>query len=427
MRTLPIDVPQPIRVSWGTFALEGEAYSENSVIGVEEIARKIKASIDLDFHTTLVKSYDGAFVTSAVSNNQIFLARDTLGLSPLYCGESSELYAAASERKALWAIGINSPEFLAPGNVATVNRGRLESVSARRLDAYTKKYFPNNSIHKIVLQQLLNSTEARTCDTSKVAVAFSGGLDSGLIAVLAKSLDLDVMLLSIGMEGSRDLEEADRAAKELRIPITTRSFDEEQLEQSIGHVLWHVEDRNSMKLEVAIAMGWLSQLAAEEGYKVVLTGQGGDELFAGYSRFARIYTSKGPQAARQAVTRSILESHMTNYSRDEQISAPYKIRVRHPFADCELTRIGLSIPIELNLDSGECSLRKKVLRQSARLAGVPQSIAEAPKRAVQYGSGIHKALSRIAKARNLSVDQFIERINHEIDWKKHPLTTNFRK
>jgi len=345
----------------------------------------------------------------------------------MYYGESSEIHAAASENKALWSVGIDSPKFFPPGNVATITRSGLDFVPARTIEASTKSRISNISIHKIVLQQLLNSTQARTCDTPSVAVAFSGGLDSGLIVVLAKSLDRDVTLFSIGMKDSHDLEHAHRAAKELGVPIISRSFDEEQLEQSIRHALWHIEDRNPMKLEVAVAMGWICQIAAEEGYKVVLTGQGGDELFAGYSKFARIYDSKGAQAAKQAVIRSIMESHMTNYSRDEQISAPCRIRIRHPFADWELTRTALSIPIELNLDPRGNSLRKRVLRQSARLAGVPQSIVEAPKRAVQYGSGIHKALSRIAKARNLSVDRFIESMYCEIDWEKCPSMTNFRK
>lgn len=99
MKLLPIDVPQPCRISGGTFSFDGEIYSERFVSGVEEIARKTGDIFDPNFYADLVKSEDGAYAISAVVDDQIRLARDPLGLKPLYYGESAQFYAVSLKEK----------------------------------------------------------------------------------------------------------------------------------------------------------------------------------------------------------------------------------------------------------------------------------------------------------------------------------------
>lgn len=416
MKLLPIDVPQPCRISGGTFSFDGEIYSERFVSGVEEIARKTGDIFDPNFYADLVKSEDGAYAISAVVDDQIRLARDPLGLKPLYYGESAQFYAAASERKALWSVGIHSPRFFPPGNVATITSNGLTLNPVKILQRSLATAVSNGSAAVKINNKLLNSIKARTAGTVDVAVAFSGGLDSGLVAFLAKSLGRNVTLVSIGMNDSYDLIHAQKAAQELNIPLVSRILEKEELEPAVRQALWYMEDSNPMKVEVAVAIGWAAKVAAEEGYKVILTGQGGDELFAGYAKFARISESRGLKAAKEAATESVVDAHITNYTRDEQVTSPHRVRMRHPFAEWELTSLALSLPIEANLRMTNDPLRKRVLRESAKLAGVPLSIVEAPKRAVQYGSGIHRALTEIAKSRNLSVNQFIQKIYRELSW-----------
>jgi asparagine synthase (glutamine-hydrolysing) len=417
MKVLSIDVPQPCRISDGAFSLDGEIYSERSVDGAEKIARNTR---DPDFCERLVESENGAYAISAIVGGQIRLARDPLGLKPLYYGENADFYAAASERKALWNVGVSSAIFFPPGNVATITSKDLILNPTKTIQSPTVTLPSNGHTTSRIYEVLLSSIRARTSDTVDVAVAFSGGLDSGLVSFLAKSLDRNVQLITVGMKNSHDLARAQETSQELSIPITSRVYERDELERAVRQTIWYIEDTNPMKVEVAVAMGWAASVAAEEGFKVMLTGQGGDELFAGYARFARIYALRGPEAAKQAATKSVLEAHMTNHSRDEQVTSPYRARVRHPFADFELAHLALSLPIESNITAPNDRLRKRILRGTARQAGMPRSVIEAPKRAVQYGSGIHKALMKIAKKRNLSIKVFVEKVHDGLSWDTPP-------
>jgi len=411
MQILSADIPQPVQLSEGAIAFDGELYTNKSVLGVSDILQNMNESAS-DVPTTLVRSGDGAFSVSVVADGKIVLARDSLGLKPLYYGESDEFYAAASEKKALWNIGIGSPNSLPAGHVATMTNESVALNPVRTITGVVKT--ANDSIVQEVHEQIKNSINARTGDINDVAIAFSGGLDSGLVAHMAKLLGKNVTAVSVGIHGSRDLVLAEEGARQLQIPMIRRSFKKEDVENAVKQVLWNMEDANPMKVEVAIAMRWIAETAAEHGFKVVLTGQGGDELFAGYAKFARILGSQGPKVAEDAMIQSIVDAPATNYARDEQVFAPYRLRLRHPFANWELTQLALSIPIQSNIRTGSDQLRKRILREAARIAHLPSSIVEAPKRAVQFGSGIHRTLSEIAKKKKMSVRQFVEKSYDEL-------------
>jgi asparagine synthase (glutamine-hydrolysing) len=411
MQILPADIPQPVQLSEGAIAFDGEVYSNKSVLGVSDILRNINESA-ADVPSTLVRSEDGAFSVSVVADGEIFLARDPLGLKPLYYGESDEFYAAASEKKALWNIGIGSPNSLPPGHVATMTNKSVALNPVRTISRSVKT--TNDSIVQEVHDHIVDSINARTSDIDDVAIAFSGGLDSGLVAHIAKLLGKNVTAVSVSIHGSRDLVQAEEGARQLKIPMIQKSFKKEDVENAVKQVLWNMEDTNPMKVEVAIAMRWVAEIASEHCFKVILTGQGGDELFAGYAKYARILGSQGPKQAKEAVIQSIADAPATNYTRDEQVFAPYRLRLRHPFADWKLTQIALSIPIESNIRTASDQLRKRILREAARIAHLPSSMVEAPKRAVQFGSGIHRALSEIAKKKKMSVRQFVEKSYDEL-------------
>jgi asparagine synthase (glutamine-hydrolysing) len=176
-----------------------------------------------------------------------------------------------------------------------------------------------------------------------------------------------------------------------------------------------------MKVQVAIAMSYVASAAADAGFKVLLTGQGADELFAGYAKFTKTFDSMGPEAAKDAVIKSVCDAHMTNYARDEQVSSPYRIKLRHPFADWRLTEIALSVPITENLCFGDDPLRKRVLRKMGRLAGVPSFIVESRKRAIQYGSGIQKALTEVGNRRNLKLRALLDEEYRHLSWDRLPV------
>ena len=84
-----------------------------------------------------------------------------------------------------------------------------------------------------------------------MAVAFSGGLDSAVTAVLAKS-DCEVELVSVGLTGSSELSTVEKYAREIDLPVRIEQFDPNSLEEYVRRVVWLIEEPNLMKVSVAV-------------------------------------------------------------------------------------------------------------------------------------------------------------------------------
>jgi len=388
---------------------EGEVFPQHpthplSHAGINQMCLPLQAA------KRVLRKFDGHYTFVVASGRQMLLGRDPLGIMPLYYGENKMLCAVASERKALWNIGVKDVKSFPPGNLAKMNRAgfAFESVSALREPSQRKIELHEAARH---LEKLLEaSIRERVLDAEKVGLAFSGGLDSSVIARLAQKCGVALNLISVGLEGRSELAHAEETAKALRMPITVKTFKVVDVEKTLSKVLWLLEEPDVMKASVAIPFFWAAQTASKLGCYILLSGQGADELFGGYHKYLKVYAKHGAKKVIEALYDDTVMSYEKNFQRDEPISAFNKIDLRLPFADTGTVRFALSLTLNLKIESENDGLRKRVLRKVAENLGIPAFIAYRPKKAIQYATGVDRALRYLARGKGLTPSEYVEEI-----------------
>jgi len=401
-RILPEDSPQPVMAGGDPISFDGRIFSPE---GCDGLGGLLDGAGLGRFERLLARS-EGAYAFAALCGPSLVLGRDPLGLKPLYFGRRGGLFAAASEAKALWAIGMAEVEPFPPGSLCSVEGDgavfrRVRGIERRRVERLSPKDA------KARLEALLEgSLRRRLRDVGRAAIAFSGGLDSSIVARMAAMIGKEVLLISTSLGGSGELGHAEEAAREIGADLAAIEREPEDVRRDLRAVLWLVEDPDPTKVAVAIPLRWVSEGASELGFNVVLTGQGSDECFGGYMRFLEAYSSSGPRRAKELIFESIENAHRTNFERDEKVGSASSVELRAPFADTEVVNFALSLPFGLLIDarSGE---RKVLLRALAREIGLSERIAGRPKRAIQYSTGVHKALGAIAKGSGRTLREFL--------------------
>ena len=349
--------------------------------------------------STFVRTTEGAYAIVALLENSLLVARDFLGLRPLYYADEKDVFAVASERKALWDLGAEKVKVFPPGVVAQVERSGACFSPAKRVETSTTRDIGLEEA-ACKLQELLRQSIIReTSDVDHVGIAFSGGLDSTVLAAVAKETGLEIELVTIGSAFDAELEHAKRAAETLELRQRIQIVEPTEVETLLKKVVWCVEEPTVLSVEVGMAMYIVSSLAVKEGFPVLMLGQGSDELFGGYSRFLEVYAAKGARAVKQAMYESLRDAYRVNFHRDEQVSASLGVELRLPFVHPAVVEFGLTIPLHLMIKSPEDRTRKWVLRRMAQDIGLPEFIVWRSKKAIQYSTGIDDALRKLAKRR----------------------------
>lgn len=356
----------------------------------------------------------GAFAVAYWRGKELHALRDLNGVKPLYYALDRRLIGFASERKALWKIGLTKAQRVTPGHLYSV-KGRKLTESQLTHFARPKEEQMNMSQASSRLARLLARSMRRiTKGIDKLAVAFSGGLDSALTASLAKRAHPELEAVSAGLPGSPELSTVEKWAHELDLPITVESFEPETLESYVRRVIWLIEEPNLMKVSVAVPLQWAAMVAARRGFEVMLCGQGSDELYGGYYKYARTLDNKGRRALNAELYESVVNSAQVNYERDDQATSPFGVELRTPFADLDVIRFSMTIPSELKVKTGNDLTRKWVLRNVAKQAGLPDDIVWRRKKAIQHGTGVENAIRKLAKKNGLTAEGYLSKVYEEV-------------
>jgi len=400
------DKPQPIKVDDATLVFDGRIYPITKVSDAEIFAKKLQNHKEAI--TNLSEESEGCFAFAVAEPEKIIAGRDIMGVHPFYYGENTDFAALASERKALWRIGIKTVNSFPPGNMALVDRNGFKFKPVKTL-AYSKAKHITMQVAAKRLQKLLqHSVKERVSGLSEVAVAFSGGLDSSIIAFLSKNSGVDVHLIHVSLENQPETEQAKKTAEKLRLPIHVYLYGEEDVEKVLPKVLWLIEEPDPIKASIGIPFYWTAEKAAEMDFKVMLAGQGADELFGGYKRYVHDYLTYGGEKLREIFFSDILKMYETNFERDFKICNFHNVELRLPFATYQIAKFATELPVELKIEMKDNGLRKLVLRQVAENLGLPQSIAKKPKRAIQYATGVNKTLKKLATMKGMPMKEYIQ-------------------
>jgi asparagine synthase (glutamine-hydrolysing) len=366
----------------------------------------------------IIRKFDGSYTFAITSSDRILVGRDQFGINPLFYGENEALCAVASERKALWALGIANVKSFPPGNVGVISTKGFGFTPAATLEHVPEKTM---SLKKATdrLQTLISkSVMERLLSVGEAAVAFSGGLDSTVLAVVAKTCRSRLKLVSVGLENQPELEHARAVAHSIRLPFHFQTYTIDDVENVLETVLWLIEEPNLMKVGVAIPFFWTAEIASRIGCSVLLSGQGADELFGGYIRYLAEYRREGAQAVQKAMFHDLEMSYETNFQRDNAVCAFHKVELSLPYISRKLVHFASSLPLKLKIDSVDDSLRKRVLRQVAKDLGLPDLVTERTKKAVQYATGVDKALTQLAQRMGLTSHDYVNRIFEKICYYK---------
>ncbi len=361
-----------------------------------------------------IENQIGGFASLVARRDRLYAFRDINGLKPLYYARAHHLTAFASERKALWRIGLKNPEPIPPGFACTFTKRGFAKKRIVQFQPPRETEMTIEHASSVLRRLMAKSIRRVTHFKGKIAVAFSGGLDSALTAVMAKKTGVDVEAVSVGLSNAPEVTTADKFAKELGIPVTVETFALDSLEEYIRRVVWLIEEPNLMKVSVAIPLHWAAKIAARRGCGVMLCGQGSDELYGGYYKYAKTLDNKGPGALARHLFRSVIESSQVNYERDDQATSPFPIELRTPFADPDVIRFSLTIPLEFKVKEGNDVTRKWVLRNVAKMVGVPDDITWRRKKAIQHGTGVENAIRKLGKSYGLTVDDFLTKTYDEV-------------
>jgi asparagine synthase (glutamine-hydrolysing) len=261
---------------------------------------------------------------------------------------------------------------------------------------------------------LLLSMKDRVSGMKEVAVAFSGGLDSSLVAFLAQECGVKVRLVTVGLENMPETRYAEDVARALNMPIQVKTYTIDDVEKVLPKVLWLIEEPNPLSAGIAIPLYWTAETLAAHGLNVLFAGQGADELFGGYHRYLNTYAEKGADAVQKALFSDVVDCYATNFQRDTQTCAGLYVELRLPFADLRVVKFALSLPLSLKIESPTDRLRKRVLRKTAESFGLPELIVTKAKKAVQYATGVDKALRKLAKKENLNTSSYVRKIFQEV-------------
>ncbi|MBU1204299.1 MAG: asparagine synthase C-terminal domain-containing protein [Nanoarchaeota archaeon] len=243
---------------------------------------------------------------------------------------------------------------------------------------------------ELVKESLVTSIKKRTINLKKFGILFSGGIDSSIIALICKKLGLNFKCYAIGLKNSKDLEWAERTALALNLKLKTITLELDETEKIIKRVIKILKQTDVISVGVGSVIYAGIKLSKKDSINTLFTGTGSDELFAGYSRFENI----------KGINRecwSSLNNLFKDLKRDFLIAKSQKAGLITPFLDEKVIKSAMEVPEKYKLNK---NIRKYILREIAVDLGLPKEFAFRKKTAAQYGSGIDKAIKKLAKKNN---------------------------
>ncbi|HEY3423129.1 MAG TPA: asparagine synthetase B [Methanocellaceae archaeon] len=329
-------------------------------------------------------SIDGEYAFAYYDGSKLMLARDPVGIKPLFYGKNHEGLGFASEKKALMHIGIEDIHALNPGCIY-VDGKEQKAIS---LPPYRGDITDPGEAADQLDKALREAVRLRVHENA--AVAFSGGVDCALVGAMS-----GLPLCTVGLEGSYDVKAAKKAASLMGAEHLVYEFSEKDVVEVLPDVIYSVESADPMKVSIALPIYILAREARKSGYKVLLSGQGADELFGGYSRYAE---AGGSSKLGEMLQSDLEQIAGNNLERDDAAAMAHGVEMRVPYLD--LAVIGISQRIDTSLKvyfDGKDYIRKYILRFLSEKY-LPDEIASAPKKAIQYGTGVQKTLEKLAKS-----------------------------
>ena len=335
-----------------------------------------------------------AFVLYDAENNTFFAARDHMGIIPLYMGwDASGTLYFASELKSLEGY-CTKIEVFPPGHFYESSTGELTKWYDRDWREYDVVKDNPTSIEDLQ-QSLEDAVHRQLMSDVPYGVLLSGGLDSSITSALAKKfakkrIESDdtneawwpqLHSFSVGLVGSPDLAAAQKVAKHIGTVHHEVTFTVQEGLDAIRDVIYHLETYDITTVRASTPMYLLARVIKSMGIKMVLSGEGADEVFGGY-----LYFHKAPDAKEfhDETVRKLDKLYQYDCLRANKSLAAWGIEGRVPFLDKEFMDVAMRINPQDKMITPE-RMEKWVLRKAFE-EYLPESVAWRQKE--QFSDGV---------------------------------------
>jgi asparagine synthase (glutamine-hydrolysing) len=333
----------------------------------------------------VLKEIDGEYAFSFEKNNKMYMARDILGLKPVFF-DNFEL----NPRKIL--VRSEKDEFI------------------------DRPFFKIKPEIEVPKEKIINKLEKLLVDaikkraSGKIGLLFSGGVDSSVIALILQKLGLKFKCYTAALESplrkeAEDLHYSRKTAELLGLDLNIIKIKEENVEKYIKKIIPVIETSNVVNVGVALPVFAACEQAKKDGCTVIFSGLGSEEIFAGYERH------KLSKDINKECLAGLLYLYKKDTFRDYSIAKHFNLKLCVPFLDLALVEYALRIPAKYKIQDEKTKI---ILRETALELGLDKEIAMRKKRAAQYGSNFHKALKKLAWARKISISDYLRQFYHDM-------------
>ena len=402
----PASGKQPLLSEDGTVVLaaNGEIYNHKELRKSLSIPYTFKTESDCEVILALYKEHGKAFLDHLngifafalydSKTNEFLIARDHMGIIPLYMGwDQYGTFYVGSELKSLEGV-CSKIELFPPGHLLTNNLEEPEQWYNRDWMSYDAVAENTTSIEEL-RAALEAAVKRQLMSDVPYGVLLSGGLDSSVTSAVAKkyaemrveSNDEQAAWwprlhsFAVGLEGSPDLAAAQKVADQIGTVHHEIKFTIQEGLDAIRDVIYHLETYDITTIRASTPMYLMARVIKSMGIKMVLSGEGADELFGGY-----LYFHKAPSAQdfHEETVRKLSKLHMYDCLRANKSLAAWGIEGRVPFLDKEFIDVAMRLNPKDKM-AGNGKIEKYVVRKAFE-DYLPQEVAWRQKE--QFSDGV---------------------------------------
>ncbi|QIK61184.1 asparagine synthase B [Dysgonomonas sp. HDW5A] len=314
-----------------------------------------------------------AFALYDIENNSYLIGRDHMGIIPLYMGyDDFGQFYVASELKALEGICPNIKEFPA-GYYYDSRDGELKQWYKRDWMEYDNVK-DNDTDLEVLRKGLEDAVHRQLMSDVPYGVLLSGGLDSSIISAVAKKFAArriennneteawwpQLHSFAIGLKGAPDLIAAQKVADHIGTVHHEIHFTVEEALDALSDVIYHIETYDVTTVRASTPMYLLARFIKSMGVKMVLSGEGSDEIFGGYLYFHKAPNAK---ALHEETVRKLDKLHLYDCLRANKTLAAWGVEGRVPFLDKEFMDIAMRMNPQDKI-CGNGKMEKYALRKA---------------------------------------------------------------
>jgi asparagine synthase (glutamine-hydrolysing) len=415
---------QPMLSEDGTLCVvfNGEVYNYLQLrTKLESHGRKFSTNCDTEvllhayseYGEDFVNLLEGEFAFALYDSKSsvVLLVRDRFGVKPLYYFVTPKgQFFFSSEIKGILASGEVNPQLgyaqlsgyikpygnyspikgvmqVLPGTTLKLLLGEPSNFAERRYYAcYSVPVEESEELICSALRQKISSVVHQMIATEvPFGVLLSGGIDSGIICGLVSKEVENVRTFCVGSVETNEFLQAQQTSDFLSTTHTSVELTSQQVIQSLPSVVYSLEHYDSRFLRTAIPMNRVMQSVSRNHIKVVLCGEGADEMFAGYhTEFSSLMQTKEKMAIAMELKSAVESLYQWHLLRLDRISMAHSVESRVPFMDRSIVEYALGIDVRLKLQRG---IEKSILRKAFSDL-LPSSTVNRPKTPFGVGAGI---------------------------------------